>query len=62
MILYGYEKPFRCPECSNRNFKTDFHRHERYCTRCGLIVQSSEIITIKQREYIRKIIVKNSLK
>lgn len=62
MIIYGYEKPLKCPECSNTEIKTDFHRHERYCTRCGLIVQSSELITLKQREYIKKIMLKNSVR
>lgn len=55
MIILGYEKNIKCPECDNTEFKTDFRRRERYCTHCGLIVQDMNLITLKQREYIKKI-------
>lgn len=55
MILIGYEKTYKCPECSNTNIKTDFRKKERYCSHCGLIVQDMTLLTLKQKEYIAKI-------
>ena len=56
MILIGYQKHYKCPECSNTIIKTDFQKKERYCSHCGLIVQDMTLITLKQKEYIKKII------
>ena len=55
MILLGYEKKIKCPECDNTKFKTDFRKKERFCCHCGLIVQDMSLITMKQKEYIEKI-------
>lgn len=60
MILVGYEKTIKCPECDNTTFKTDFRKKERFCCHCGLIVQDMTLLTLKQKEYIEKIKTKKS--
>jgi len=47
-----YLKTSRCPECFHTNIKYDYNKKERYCSRCGLILQSLTPATRKQIEYI----------
>ena len=54
MNFLSYLKTSKCPECFNTNIKHDYIKKERYCSRCGLILQSLTPATRKELDYIMK--------
>lgn len=54
MNFLSYLKTNKCPECFNTNIKYDYNKKERYCSRCGLILQSLTPATRKELDYIMK--------